>query len=443
MIKLLRHLLYTSVVMLLLAGCSFKKTQKDDFITIEAAVFEGGYGIEWHKTVAREYEKLHPGIKINLWGDPRVDEKLKPRILRKDPPEIANCNLPVWKLILADKLYPMDEALNSPAYDQPGTWRETLSTGILSDFEYKGHIYAMPTNQNAWVCWYDKRQFELHGWVAPKTWSEFIDLCEKIKAAGIAPIAFQGKYPYYAWATLLSIYQRLVPFDTWYEIEDIKPGAFLNPEFIHAARLMQQLGTQEFQRGCAGMSHTESQMEWANGRAAMVFCGLWLKNEMKNAIPAQFEMSCFAVPIMEGGKGDQKALYGGGAENCFVFKESKHPREALDFLKYMESIHSAQSYCTRLDSLAPVKGAVKGLHVSSALQSAVNIVNGSSRIFSDRLTTLYLAFDKSVVEVNLADLVAGKVTPERFAQNLEDGLSAVRADPDIYKPEPRGVPPLK
>jgi ABC-type glycerol-3-phosphate transport system substrate-binding protein len=438
-----KSLVVSAFVLLLFAGCSFTHNLPGSGITLEVAVFEGGYGIEWHKSVAREYEKLHPDIHINLWGDPRVDEKLKPRILRRDPPEIANSNLPVWKLIIAGKLYPLDQALGSPAYGQNCTWQQSLTPGVLSDFSYRGHIYAMPTNLNAWVCWYDKRQFRLHGWQPPHTWNEFLALCKQMKSAGIAPLAFQGKYPQYAWSTLLSIYQRLVPFEEWYQIEDLKRGAFLDPEFVHAARLMQELGTNYFQEGCMAMTHTESQMEWVNGRAAMVFCGLWLKNEMKAAIPQGFEMSCFPVPVIEGGKGDPHAIYGGGAENCFVFRESKHPQEALDFLKYMESLPSARTYCTRLDTLAPVKGAVNGLQVSSALQSAVDIVNSSTRIFQDRLTGLYLEFGQTVVHDNLARLVSAKISPEDFAHNLELGAERIREDPDIYKPAPTGVPSLK
>src|SRR5437016_12034539 len=92
----------------ILPGCSISRANSSNGITIEVAVFEGGFGIDWHKGVAREYERLHPGIRVNLWGDPRVDEKIKPRILRRDPPDLANCSLPVWKLITAGKLYPLD-----------------------------------------------------------------------------------------------------------------------------------------------------------------------------------------------------------------------------------------------------------------------------------------------------------------------------------------------
>ncbi len=430
-------------IILLCQGCSLEPAGKRGDVIVEVAVFEGGYGIQWHKVVAREYERLHPGIRINLWGDPRVDEKIKPRILRHNPPDLASCTLPAWKLIVADKVYPLDEALDSPAYGQNRPWRETLTPGVLADYEYRGHFYAMPSNLTAWVCWYDRRQFQQHGWRPPTTWAEFMLLCSRIKAAGIAPLAFQGKYAGgYAWPTLLSLYQRLVPFDRWYAMQDLKPGAFTDPEFIRAARLTQEMATNCFEPGAMAMTHTESQLEWVNGRAALIFCGLWLKNEMKNAIPSGFEMACFAVPPIDGGKGDPRAVYGGGAESFFVFSESRHPREGLDFLKFMLSRQSARSYIQDLDTLSPVKDSVRGVPISPALQSAVDVLDRSDRLYSDRLSGLYLTFGKSVLPDSLTDLLNGKVTPEAFGSRLEATMAQIRSDPDVYKPPARGVPAL-
>lgn len=433
--------LYLAIMgVLLTTGCSVQRDDPNAKLTLEVAVFEGGYGIEWHKNVARNYERLHPGIQINLWGDPRVDEKIKPRVLRRDPPDLVSCNLPVWKLIVADKLYPLDQALDTPAYGQNRSWRDSLTHGILNDFQYQGKTYAMPSNLGCWVCWYDKRQFRKYGWQVPKTWGAFMQLCAKIKADGVAPLAFQGKYPYYAWATLLSLYQRLVPFERWYAMQDLKPGAFEDPEFIHAARLMQEMTTQYFEPGALAMTHTESQLEWVNGRAAMVFCGLWLKNEMKKAIPPGFEMACFPVPMVEGGQGDPNAIYAGGAESFFIFRDAKHPREAADFLKYMMSLEPARDYIKRLDTLSPVRDSEKGMTISPELQSAVDVMDRSSRIYSDRLSGLYLEFNKGVVQDGLADLIAAKCTPEQFGQRLEAGIEAVRRNPEIYKPPALGVP---
>ncbi|MDE2127277.1 MAG: extracellular solute-binding protein [Armatimonadetes bacterium] len=425
---------------LCLAGCHLQPPGERHKTEIEVAVFEGGYGISWHKSIARAYERLHPGIHVNLWGDPRVDEKLKPRILRSDPPDAANSSLPFWKLIVANKLYPLDAALDSPAYGAKGTWRSTLVPGVLADSQYEGKTYAIPSNLSAWVCWYDQRMFDAHGWSVPQTWGQFMRLCAQIKAAHIAPLAFQGKYPYYAWATLLSLYQRIVPWRNYYAMQDAQPGAFLDPGFVRAATMMQQMALNYYEPGALAMTHTESQMEWCNGRAAMVFCGLWLENEMKNAIPKGFRMACFKVPPVTGGLGDPNAVYAGGGEDFVVFREAKHPRLAADFLKFMVSRQSSKSYITQLDTLSPVIGAADGLKLSSALSSAVTVLGHADHLFSDRLSGLYLDWNRNVVSDALGDLVSGHVTPLRFAQRLEAGMQAVRANPDIYKPPARGVP---
>lgn len=421
-------------------GCRFQP--KGARVTeLEVAVFEGGYGLDWHRGVARAYEQLRPDVQVNLWGDPRVDEKIKPRILRKTPPDLASCTLPAWKLITAGKLYPMEAALDSPSYGQPGkSWRETLTKGVFADFVYEDKTYAMPTNLNAEVCWYDKRMFRKHDWQPPQTWDEYLELCQKIKSAGIAPLAFQGKYPVYSWWILLNLYMRLVPVETYYAMQDLKPGAFTSAEFVQAAKMIQEMAVSYFQTGAMAMTHTESQLEWVNGRAAMVWCGLWLKNEMKKALPDGFEMGCFALPKVVGGKGDQTAVYGGGGENFFVFKDAQNPELALDFLKFLLSRQNAQTYVQRLDTLSTVKDCTEGVPISPELQGAVKVVKGSSRIFNDRLAGLYLEFGQTELLDALGNLLANRLTPEQFGQRLEASIEKVRRNPEVYKPPTRGVP---
>ncbi len=161
---------------------------------------------------------------------------------------------------------------------------------------------------------------------------------------------------------------------------------------------------------------------------------------MKNAIPPGFEMACFPVPRVEGGQGDPNAVYAGGGENFVAFADAKHPREALDFLKYMVSKESARSYIQQLDTLSPVQGSAQGLKLSSGLQSAVDVLSKSTRLYSDRISGLYLEFAKNAEPDLLADLLSGKITPEQFGARLESAIDQVRRNPEIYKPAPMGVP---
>ena len=120
-----------------------------------------------------------------------------------------------------------------------------------------------------------------------------------------------------------------------------------------------------------------------------------------------------------------------------MFKDAPHPREALDFLKYMLSQEAAQSYVRQLNTLSPVNGATNGVAVSPALHSAVEVLDRRSRLVNDRLSSLYLDFGKTAMPDALSDLLDQKTTPEQFAHRLQASIDQIRANPDVYKPPRR------
>jgi hypothetical protein len=83
-----------------------------------------------------------------------------------------------------------------------------------------------------------------------------------------------------------------------------------------------------------------------------------------------------------------------------------------------------------------------GIQISPVLQSAVDVLYRSARLYTDRLAGLYLTFGKSVLPDALTDLLTGKSTPEAFGARLEAAMDQERKDPDVYKPPLRGVPAL-
>ena len=126
---------------LLPAACDVVRrapTEAGSAKVVEAAFFEGVYGIHWHQKVAEAYSKEHAsdGIRVHLWGDPRVTDKIKPRILRGDPPDLVDVgDLPVWLLIANGKLHPFDRALDMPAVGAPdAAWRDLFISGTLETY---------------------------------------------------------------------------------------------------------------------------------------------------------------------------------------------------------------------------------------------------------------------------------------------------------------------
>lgn len=426
--------------LLLLAGCDAihrVPDATDATKVVEVAVFEGGYGIEWHQKVADNYNRTvaPPDVSIRLWGDPRVIEKIKPRLLRGDPPDaMLTTRLPVWLLIAAGKLYPLDAALDGPAWDSKVPWRDQFLPGTLDTYTSDGHVYGIPSAFSAYLCWYDARLFRAHGWEVPATWAEFDALCTRIAEAGIAPIAFQGKYPNYAWFAYVSLIQRCGGLAAINRINQLEPGAFSHPDCVRAAQLLQDMAIQHFQRGAMAMTHTESQLQFVNNQAAMIWCGLWLENEMKRSTPPGFEMRCFNAPAVEGGQGNPLLLNGSGAEFIYVAADARYPERALDFCRYMVSLENAPDMGRSISVISPLRNGTPRDAVTPTLRNALDILNASPGIFGERVSTLLLEWTQQVLQPNLAALLRGEIGPEALCRALDDGVAKARGNPDLFIP---------
>ena len=406
-------------------------------------MFEGGYGITWHQKVAAEYTAAHAdeGVRIRLWGEPRMAEKIKPRILRGDPPGLMIDNrLPLWLMISTGKLLPFDEVLDRPAHGSIVPWRDLFLPGTLDSYRSGGKVYAIPTSFGAWACWYDAHQFRERGWQPPKTMTEFDALCRTIHEAGIAPIAFQGKYPYYAWFTYISLMQRCGGLSLINRINAMEPGAFGHPDALWAASILQDMARRNFQKGWMAMTHTESQLQFVTNRAAMIFCGAWLENEQKDTIPPGFEMRCFNVPAVDEGKGNPRVFNGMGTEYIFMPSEGRNPDVAADFTRYMISLEKAADMGSSIGVISPLRGACPASAVSPALQSVLRMLDESTvkdvpGIFNVRLAELLLEWQQQVMIPSLGALLQGSITPEEFARRLDAGIAAARANPETIIPE--------
>jgi N-acetylglucosamine transport system substrate-binding protein len=417
-------------------GCQRKeRSERAAGRVIEVSVFLGGYGLDFFQDVARSYERTHPGVKVNLWGDPRNIEKLRPRFLAGDPPDAFWAFLPIWRLADGGALRELDRELDTPAYGQNVTWRESFLPGPLSTAVVQGKIYFVPTDLSVFLVWYNVGMFKQHGWRAPRTWPEFTSLCERIKGAGIAPIAFQGRYPDYALPILLNLFQRQAGERPLFALINLERGAWLRPEMVKSARVLREMMVKGyFQPGCMGMTHTEAQMEFVNGRAAMVPCGTWLKAEMKNATPHGFEMSCFNYPAVPGGKGDS-SVAGISLGYWCVPAQAANIKGGVDFLKWLTSLDNANEFCRQKDTLFAVKGADR--YVAKELAPAVEVMRRARYTWAPMMSNWYPELAKRIGD-GLASLMTGNITPEQFCRRVEDMCERVRRDARTpkYRVEP-------
>ena len=196
---------WTAIVLGLLCGPVTAQTAT----RVEVPIFEGGAGLDFFFFAAREYEKVRPDVQVDLYGDPRIADKVRVRILEGTFPEASNAGLNYWALIRNGEILPLDDYLDGPSWDGDRTWRASFLPGSLDRYEYEGKIYGIPFLYSVYAVWYNKNMFEEHGWAPPRTWDEFFALCEQIRAAGVWPLAFQGRYPGYIGGVTDNAYYHL------------------------------------------------------------------------------------------------------------------------------------------------------------------------------------------------------------------------------------------
>lgn len=402
---------------------------------LEVMAFKGGYGIDAYEAAAKDFEGKNPGLKVSVTGDPRIWDALRPRLISGDPPDLTlpGWGLDQWALIDDGALMQLDKALDGPAADGKGTWRSTFTPSVLKLGQKDGKTFFLPYYVTLEGWWCDPGVFAKNGWTPPKTYPELLALCEKIKAKGIAPITYQGQYPYYMVDGMLLPWAMSVGgSDAVKAAQNLDPGAWNSPAFLRAAEMIDELNKKGyFQKGATGMSHTESQTQFVNGKAAMIPCGTWLESEMKKVMPAGAKLEFFLPPTVTDGKGDPTSLLI-GIEPWMIPAKAKNPEAAVTFFRYMTSKPVAQQFIQQKGTVMAIEGATDGITLPESLVAPAAAWKASKNLYADQVFNWYPDF-KKVVEGSLTSMLNGELTPKQFVDKCEDAAKKTREDSSVTK----------
>ena len=405
---------------------------------LEVAVFEGGYGIDFNQKVGEEFAALHPDVEVEVWGNPRVGEQLRPRFISSNPPDvvypIGPAPIDVWQLIQLGKAYPLNDILDSPAIGSDGTFGETFIPSLLESGKVGDNYYLIAGNNDVYSWWYNEGLFEDLGISVPTTYEELLEICEVIKANGIAPFTFQGRYPLYMTAGfLLPFAIRVGGIQALVDAENLVPGAWNNEFFLKAAEMTQELLEKGyFQDGALGMTHTESQVEFLQGRAAMIPCGTWLEAEMIEQIPEGFRMRMMQIPAVN--PDVDPAIVGTVVNYWMVPADAKNPELGAEYLKLLFSVPNCEKWVKEKMSLTPILG-TGSIAESEALLSAVEVMENSSVVFIEPFvgwTPWYPSLGK-VIDDGMAALLNRDISPKEYVDTIEAEAERIRNDERIPK----------
>ena len=391
---------------------------------VEIPIFEGGFGMEFFERAAREYSARRPGIGIRLYGDPRISEKLRVRVMEGDFPDATDANLPWNSLVAAGKVLDLTPFLAEPAWGGKQRWADTFLPGALAPWSDARGVWALPFPYVPYAIFYNKRLFREHGWQVPKTEAELLALCEAMKRAGVTPLAFPGVYLFYADMLLNAFHYNRVGAQGCRDFLSLQAGSRAGPGYVGAAAMLQRLARDYFQPGWPGFSHTAAQLYFFQGKTAMIANGAWMVGEMEGKIPPDFELGAFNFPKLTAA---QPTAVQVGSGYYFIFAGSPHVRETVDFFKYLTSKASATRFTRERDNPTAIRGVPLSAYSErmrdiGALLESAEATYGAPPGLLPKHPLLEQAYTDSRYE-----LLTGKITPAVFGQRLENAAQEALA----------------
>jgi raffinose/stachyose/melibiose transport system substrate-binding protein len=145
-------------------------------------------------------------------------------------------------------------------------------------------------------------------------------------------------------------------------------AGFNDPTFVKAGQMLADLtALKPFQDGFLGATYNDEAALVGNGVAAMEIMGQWAPNVQNDSSTSKKglgdKLACAPFPAIKGGKGKVTDVIGGG-NGMAIGKNA--PKEAVDFLKFLDSKENNAKYATIAGIIPTVKGAEVGIKDSNA-----------------------------------------------------------------------------
>lgn len=406
---------------------------------LDVVIFKGGYGDDYAKAHEELYKKKFPKASVKHAGITDITPQLQPRFNGGNPPDVIDNSgaslLPMSTLAGSGQLADLSALFDAGSVDDPGKKvKDTVEPIALEAAQLEGKPLVLEYVLTVYAIWYNKKLFDEKGWAPAKTWQEFLDLCEEIKKSGIAPLAHQGKHPYYIAQVVLDMAVKHGGQEVIKAIDSLEPNAWKHPSIKLAAEALLEIkGKGYIMQGTEGLDHIQSQTAWNQGKAAFIPSGSWLENEQKPVAPKDFLTTATFTPLLDGSKLPVDCTEIAAGENFIVPEKAKNKAGGLEYLRIMLSKEAAGKFTELTGSPTIVKGAGEGLKLSPGASSASALLkSGGTSNWTSYYATWYSTMDKPIRSV-FGELAAARVTADEFMNRAQKIADDTAKDPKTKK----------
>ena len=343
-------------------------------------------------TLARDYEKLHPEIGIEIMDVPgRIwAQWQRTQLTAGLAPDIVELGFGETDEMLARYFLPLTSLAERPNPYNASTartasrWRDTIVGGLTDSTSFNrnlGEVFSVPLAMfTIRICYNRDLMRSITGTdLPPRTYAEFVRLCQatdRYAAANQTPVRplAGSKFNTPSLISLLAGHQtqrlalELDGYRTLRPLQRAVAGGYLRgdwsfetPAMRSAVELAAEFGGY-MPVGSMTLDRANASTAFAQGRVLMISTDTQDMPSLARSSP--FRVGVFALPLP--GRDDPRYgafVFGAGSEasnapGCplGVSRQSQHPETAIDFLRFLTSEESNRRFADITGWLPSVKG---------------------------------------------------------------------------------------
>lgn len=326
-------------------------TNPEKEVTVKILNFKVEVAEQFNK-LKEEYEKTHPGVKLQidtLLGGDDYNTQLKARFASNEMPDIffneGYRQMDPWVEHLED------------LSDQP--WGNDVIDIAKEPTSRDGKVYGMPMNLEGLVFLYNKDLFTKAGITElPKTLTQLEETAQKLQASGIAP--FVNTYDSWFGLGFHAFNNPMAKqADPNKFIQDLNNGTakFTGNSIFEDWTSLFDLTIKYGNKNALTTDYNSATTQFAIGQAAMTQSGNWIQPVIDKLNP-KLNVGVLPMPINNDAALNDK-VFVGVANNWVVYKNSLVKENAKEFLNWLVTSETGKHYLTKEFKFIPAFTSIK------------------------------------------------------------------------------------
>ena len=378
------------------AGCGSSNPQADGKTVIRMMQYKPE-AADIFAELADKFNATHDDIYLQIDSPNDAMTILKTQLTKEDYPDIIGIGGDI------NYSYFLDSDLLMDISDFDGLDEvKDVYQDIAKELEFipEDGVYAMPYMANAAGVLYNKDMFEEHDWEIPKTWDEFMDLCQEIQDEGVTPLVFGYRDTWTCLAPWNALAVDLAPSDVCAQVN--AGNTTFTENYREVAEKQKELLNYSDNNAFA-YNYNDACTAFARGQAAMYTIGSYAIPQIQSVNP-NINIDSFVMP--GNNDPDKNYLNSGNDLQFSVMAACENKEAAYEVLRFFNEDENVQMY---VDDQSAVPCKEGDFTLPSTLDSMKEYIeNNKVKDFQDHHYPSEMAAD-AMIQTFLGDKSADSV----------------------------------